>query len=429
MAQYYTLDEASQKLGISTDEFRKRLATQWKTIRRFPDGATLRFQSRDIDELARQLGRSSDPDLQLGEAPLSLAEEPASAISKKPAPNQETIFTPQKSDDFIPLAGDEHVISAGKDKKSGSDSDVKLESTAGGVRPSAGKDEPTEVLEVAEKKSGIKPKGSFEVKSDSPPRTPTKNAQITSEFDLSLNADSDEFELELADDSDEVPIGAAPRKGPRSGDSGINLQDPADSGISLEKDAGDAARSEPATPPTGRAAPPKPDDSDSEFELTLDDSGESESAVTAFDSGEQKDIFETDFELPAIDDSGSEVKSSDSVTDLEESDFDLSVDEGAGEEESGSEVVAIEEEAAEDELQPIEDEEEDARPVRVAAPVSADWGALPLIALIPCALVMFFVGVMSYELVHNMWGYHQPGKAAGPVVRTVAGMFGKLADE
>ena len=83
MAQYYTLDEAAGKLGIKVDEFRKKLATEWKAVRRFPDGANLRFQAREIDELARSLGRASDPDLQIGEAPLKLAEEPGPAISNK----------------------------------------------------------------------------------------------------------------------------------------------------------------------------------------------------------------------------------------------------------------------------------------------------------------------------------------------------------
>ena len=38
MAQYYTLDEAAQKLGLSVEEFRRRLATEWKTSpRRYPE--------------------------------------------------------------------------------------------------------------------------------------------------------------------------------------------------------------------------------------------------------------------------------------------------------------------------------------------------------------------------------------------------------
>src|SRR6188768_413112 len=85
MAQYYTLDEAAQKLGLSTDEFRRKLATEWKqTPRRYPDGATLRFQVREIDELARTLNDRSDADLQLGDEPLRLVDD-------------------HSSDDFVPL--------------------------------------------------------------------------------------------------------------------------------------------------------------------------------------------------------------------------------------------------------------------------------------------------------------------------------------
>src|SRR5262249_21138688 len=92
MAQYYTLEEAADKLGLTPDAFRKRLATEWKTTpRRYPDGATLRFQVREIDELARSLGRGSDPDVGADE-PIKLADDTSSDEclrvvegSKKPA--------------------------------------------------------------------------------------------------------------------------------------------------------------------------------------------------------------------------------------------------------------------------------------------------------------------------------------------------------
>src|SRR5438132_2653827 len=89
MAQYYTLDEAAAKLGLGVDAFRRKLATEWKnTPRRYPDGATLRFQVREIDDLARSLGKGSDPDVQLGDAPLKLADD-------------------SSSEDFVPLADDD----------------------------------------------------------------------------------------------------------------------------------------------------------------------------------------------------------------------------------------------------------------------------------------------------------------------------------
>jgi len=450
MAQYYTLEEAAQKLGLSGDEFRRKLATEWKTSpRRYPDGATLRFQVREIDELSRTLGRTSEPDLQLADEPLTLADD-------------------HSSDDFVPLGSDSGVKRAkppgsGKVKK-GSDSDVRLDVSGDAVRPSArpGAD-PTEIDLDAERRS--MPPSSKKIK-PAPQVTGEggKPAGSGSDFDLNLSSDSsDEFELQLTDDSsDEVDIGVMPGgKGIKSGDSGINLQAPADSGISLEKSSdfelaleGGVTSKPKSGPKSGPRSGPKsgpktgpqgvaPAADESEFELTLDDSaGPAADATTAFPEGEQKDIFETDFELPALDDeSGSEaVALEESDTDLESSDFDLAIDDGdaASEEESGSQVVALEEDEAAprrrraaddedlDELEAADDveEEEDVRPVRAAAGEPAEWGVLPALVLIPSVLVMAVVGLMSWELVHSMWGYQQPGKAAGPIVRFFAESFG-----
>src|SRR5262249_51799686 len=95
-----------------------------------------------------------------------------------------------------------------------------------------------------------------------------------------------------------------------------------------------------------QAAASSPTDSDSsEFELTLDDSGgvaplEEEQPQLKADSGE-KDIFETDFEVPALE------EDSEAQTDLDSSDFDIALDDSAIEEESASQVVALDEEADE----------------------------------------------------------------------------------
>ena len=95
-------------------------------------------------------------------------------------------------------------------------------------------------------------------------------------------------------------------------------------------------------------------DSDSEFELTLDESGESNLELETSDvsSDEQKnDIFETDFEIPALDDdSASEAVAIDEAdTDLDSSDFDLAVDEGEAnvDDESASQVVVLDDETEE----------------------------------------------------------------------------------
>src|SRR5438132_13995700 len=67
MAQYYTLEEAARVLQTTPDEVRKMADD--KKLRTFRDKGTLRFRAQEIDELAREMGLGSDPDLQLGEVP------------------------------------------------------------------------------------------------------------------------------------------------------------------------------------------------------------------------------------------------------------------------------------------------------------------------------------------------------------------------
>ncbi len=436
MAQYYTLEEAADKLGLTPDAFRKKLATEWKTTpRRYPDGATLRFQVREIDELARTLGRGSDPDVLSGDEPIKLADDTS-------------------SDEFLPVIDD----ASKKPARPAPDSDVRLQPEE---RPAApvgrGHHPPTEEIDLdAEQRA--KPPSSRKMKPATPAASepdvrlePSSPPEGSSEFELSLAPDSSsEFDLQLTeDDSEEVDLGVMPvTKGVTAGDSGINLQSPADSGISLEQSSDFELQLEGGQPAKGPKTDPVPkqktattEESSSEFELTLDDSDHhaSHDATAAFQE-EPKDIFETDFELPALDDeSGSEaVVLEESDTDLESSDFDLAVDENLTEEDSGSEVVAVDEDEARparrrgaalaeseeelDELDVAEEVEEERETYAEAEP--AEWGALPAAVLIPCVLVMFVVGLMSWELLHSMWGYQQPGRAASPVVRFFAESFG-----
>jgi excisionase family DNA binding protein len=318
---------------------------------------------------------------------------------------------------------------------------------------------------------------------------------------------SEEIPLQASSSDDEVTLGELTGSGDKSG---INLKDPADSGISLEQTGSSdevefELSLEPGSTPKPAAAAPEVDsdsefelsldadssaetpaaktedsdsefelsldaasdlepgsspvesdsspvDSDSEFELSLDDSGglALEEGAEEGSSGE-KDIFETDFEVPALDEeSGSQaVALEDSDTDLESSDFDLALDEGdaAAEEESGSQVVALEDEEEADEsaetvarprrqrgapvLAEDSDEVEDlftgeegeegapqrgAAAAAVAAP--AEWGPLPAIVLLPCLVIMLLGTFMSYELVRRD-GTNNPNmitKAIAPIL-------------
>jgi excisionase family DNA binding protein len=333
----------------------------------------------------------------------------------------------------VPNESDSAV--ARKKGKSPSDSDIRLDK--GGKKPGSDAGIITEEIDLdaeearlsAEGKAPPKPKpltkaqpqlptsspfelSENEVTLDSPkspkgsgPRPkPKKEKDSSSDFEL-IPFDEAKSPAELG--SGEIPllhgneeVGLADLPAPTAGNSGINLQDPADSGISLESGGSDelefelsldsgatpkpASKQVPAAKQPAAKEPAKKEDVDSssefelsldssssedsssEFELSLDESSEtvglksseessssefeltldSEGSLASADDG-SKDIFEeTNFDVPALEDeSGSEaVAIDDADTDLEGSDFEISLDESGSEERSDSQVVALEDE-------------------------------------------------------------------------------------
>ncbi len=450
--QYLSLEEAAEKLGLSSADFKQKLQTdaRFKTLSKIRDGGTFRFKPSGIDELSRQLGFGSEEELQLvdpssDEQPtFKAAEEPprpvksASSKTKSPAPKARS-----EDDDVIPLTEDDLNIadkevflmaddgpasggkkSSKKAKPEKADSDVRLMQSGKTKRPPQ-PEEPSDEIEL-----DILPKAGSSSRLGSGRNTPSPSGKSaskssgklgpksgkqaapepdSSEFELSLDADSsDEFELSLANDtSDEISLGDLPP--PKSSDSkaglasGINIGKPKDAGPSLEKKGsgrssskklpavkpevlGEAGKSsskklpkvtpaddssdeiefelnldQPAASTSSKkvSSSKKLEDSDSEFDLSLDDSSElpanldaSTTSLPEVQADEEKknDIFETDFEIPALDDdSASEAVALDEAdTDLESSDFDLAIDESSGEiaveEESGSQVVVLDDE-------------------------------------------------------------------------------------
>lgn len=454
MAQTYTLDEAADKLGITASEFKRRLREEWKHVRSMRDGGTLRFRANDIEELSRSTSDSDPQGTAVG--------------GKKPG-----------TDDDIPLildSGPDLNIGDMPKAKSGSDSDVRLEKADKARKV---KQEATEEISLELPKSKNRPGGSTN-------RLPKVGAAVApskevdgSEFELTLETDSDEFELALNTDSsssEDVNLGKMP-KAPAAGRSGINIGKAADSGLSLEKkkkkdsseDIDFEVNLDPDTGKSGKSSMKlkgKKDDSDSEFELNLDESSEGAAL-----EGEKGDIFETDFELPALeDDSASEVAAmEESDTDLENSDFDLAVDGADSDsEESASEVMELDDEdepkakkggkakpkklkGGDDDdggisfddmdldesmsasralkgarADDFEEVDEDGRPYAAGAMVPAppSWSPLAIIPLAISMFLLFLGGLMGYELLHSMWGYQQPSKPSGILVEGIAKMFG-----
>jgi len=501
MSQTYTLDEAAEKLNLSVEEFKRRLRTEWSNVRAFRDGSTLRFRANEIDELARSIGLGSSEELPMAESsPLDLpsdtghaAEGAGSAHAAKDDPNAPLKL--DDSDEVFLLAPDASgKPPSSKKLKSKSDSDVRLEKSApktgvaddeesilteevqkvgeGGSGKLSGRSGKLSSAQLKTGDSGRHKQPEVQAKSDSAKKLAAAAeppADDSSEFELTLDADSDEFELSLApDSSEEVALGEMPAGTPagKSGNSGINLNRPTDSGVSLEKrkktdeEEVDFELSL-ETPGSGSSRKKlggsgsklKPD-SDSEFELTLEEPSDLGVEVTDAAGEKKGDIFEaTDFEIPALeDDSASEAVSlEESDTDLESSDFDLALDEAdaSAEEESASEVVALEDApkgrkrkrvddddavdlgddleegpSASKALRGVRreevDEDEDyevseaAEEEVVAAP--AKWGPIPAIGMFLTVLIMFLGGLMAYELLHSVWGYQQAAKPTTPLV-------------
>lgn len=556
MAQTYTLEEAAQRLGLSLEDFKRRLKDEWKSVRSFRDGPTLRYRAPDIDELARMLGEASDPGLQLGSVGsseheldasdasdhFSFTDEPPAPVEKKtPAPKakppaDEAPLLLDSAEDFA-FGFDNPPPSSVKVEKTGTDSNVKVDPPTGSGRHTSPKSgagaQPVDEIHLdisgppssiarmpgaSSKHPGGSPAGGLsgpKSQKNSGPVSgkipgPTAGAvnpeDGSSDYELSLDADSDSFELNLGSESDEVDLGldlSPPPGADRGGLSGINLGRPADSGISLERPSGMIAKpggskpsyndpdldfdlsadspadSDVSGPKTSlRMEKPKSNnaqtsslDSDSEFELTLDDnSGVVDSLSedllgprTSSGDASQGDIFETDFEIPAMeDDSESDVIAVDEydLGEGETSDFDLAISDAdaPADDESGSEVIVVDDEmeliedgdgvvVEEDAIGAYDDLEQGASasqalrgaspyddyddqvvveggPVQIVEAAPAPWGPLPALVLLPCLLLVFIGSLMSFELLRGMWGYHQPTPPGNVIVRGMANAMG-----
>jgi hypothetical protein len=470
------------------------------------------------DSDVRLVSEGSDVGFKIGSDVKPAGDPPSGSQVTKRQPSS---GTHPKSDSDVKLVqehghtpGDSSIPIGSQPPKSGTDSDIRLEepSGSGSGRLKSAPDDlmlteeidlDSELAAAEEAAKAKKPKGK--------PKTPHQPMDLTSPYQLQEEAgptqtgptargketspdSSSDFSLtphqDDADSSSPISLssgehqalspleeeidlsGSAKPVSPASSDSGINLEAPADSGISLEQSGEGSdeiefelsldAESTPKPAPKAAAE----DDSSSEFELTLDDSGglapleeennTSKVPVKGMGAGE-KDIFETDFDVPALEDeSGSQAVALDeSDTDLESSDFDLALgdEDISTEEESGSQVVVLEDEEADEaaatvartsrrpaqqalvsddsnETEPISEaeeagfvDEEELPPRRVAA-ADADWGYLPGAVMIPCVVIMLFACVMGFELLRGMWSYRQPSKAGTAFVRFFAETFG-----
>ncbi len=538
-------------------------------VRLVPDGSSMDFElSLDDNPPAAKSPppkpRKSGliPDSQKSDSDIRMEAAPS------PGSDSDVKIVPDDSDT------DNEAVHLGQSRaKTPSDSDIRMEldePLPGTGHPNRPRSDPlvTEEidldLEALEQDAAAKSKPPSskrtktpQTKSPSQPKLPASSPFELSDSDLpapatpptrsksgkALQDSSSDFELTLDDSSpvgDSSPLGDSSPTGDSSlplnlddeevslgelsaasGQSGINLDAPADSGISLEADGSDELEFELSLDDGSPSAvksrsgggkksgPPAessefelsldpgegpPADSDSEFELSLDDSGSSELALEGSDAESESgsdsefeltldeegglspveeessdlaveedegNLFEeTDFDVPALDDeSGSEAVALD---DESSSDFDLAVDDSVELEASasGSQVVTVDEgeesgeadetqarsarrgrAAAEEEGEegldldlegsdeaemPEEEVEEEEGAVRPRGPVQyaeappAEWGVMPALVMLPCVIVLFFVGLIGFELAQGMWGYHKGTKVTGMLIHPLA---------
>jgi hypothetical protein len=302
-----------------------------------------------------------------------------------------------------------------------------------------------------------------------------------SDFDLSLEVeDTPKPQPSRPIDDSDSGFDLTSQKTPSKPKKSKTADDSSEFELSIDSDAGAPAAQKPDSSEfevtlegQGKSGA---DDSDGEFELTLDDSGDVaaveqdptpqvKSKVKAKKpaSGHEQDIFDTDFEVPALEESDDAAVAD---SELESSDFDLALDDSelAQEEESGSQVVALDEEDAEtvvsedaavvDDVDVEEEssdfadldadvqvDDEDAVDVEVEEETAtagkgkretiiqeklmppAPWGVMPVILMLPCVVIMFLVSILGYELVQTSAGLNPPGLLTKALAQTFGGVL------
>lgn len=372
-------------------------------------------------------------------------EDGSSEFDLTPASDDDTgtaLLEGDSSADFSLEAGGDDVLEEEKTELTGATSGISLDNPVdAGISledEESGDFDLSLGVEDTPRPSKSRPVGDdssdFEMSSAKTPR-PTASSPVEDsegEFDLTLDSDSDAPLLEEQQDDSAFEL---------------NLEGSGDDNLSGELDPG------------------------SEFELTLDDSGNLQSldddaapqvktkkGKKAPKSGDEQDIFETDFEVPSLDESDDAAVAD---SELESSDFDLALDDSelAQDEESGSEVVALDEEepetvvddsgvvsedvqveeessdfadldqdvVVEDDEEGVEVEEEGAEGKTKGKTVIKDrlvepapWGVMPVIFMLPCVIIMFLVAILSFEMVQTSTGMRPPG----PLTSSIASGLG-----
>ncbi len=470
------LEEAAKTLGISPDELNN--LRENREIYGYRDGASWKFKPEDVERLAQELSeRGSKPASDSASLPVDLSDSDdegddivllqegalggSAGGSSTVIGGPSNLQSPEDSDIQLSAASGVELVGGGsstviRKPKSSSAADSEVSIHLAEEKDEAGSDvlplDGSNVLPLdltGEGSSGKKGPGSDltlateqsvgeGIGSDLALVTGGSSGEIVGGSsgkivgggpgsDLTLgSSDDDVFQLQDAGGSAITLADEAGGSGPGSditispGDSGINLIDPSDSGISLEE-------------PLELSSA----DDESSFDLSSDSSGDS--SGTLGDSA--------DFDSDAV----MELQSEDEflLTPLEESMDDESQD-------SGSQVIALDSDSDFDDATPtvmgspdmlggalLEPEEAGAglatadlglgaavapglamAPGMVMASArESPYSVFQVIGLSTCVLLLAMCGMMTYDLMRNMWSWEGAYTANSALMDAILGMF------
>jgi hypothetical protein len=254
MAQFYTLREAAEILGMNPERL-KELAKSSKP-RPFQDRGNIHFRKDEIDEMARTLGLGSDSEMQMetspppkpASKPPSSKSPPPSSGKSPPPSSRRTMHVPADSD--LSLVGDEHdAVPIGDDPAS----------HRGGSKPPSSKSKPGS---GGKKSSGQAP--------PSPPPGPAHDSDVRlvadgSDLDFQIQGEEKAKESgpKSPKDAKKRPSKVAPGEKPDSGARILPLDQASDSDVKIipdDREEHDVV--------LGKMKSKTPSDSDVRLELT-----------------------------------------------------------------------------------------------------------------------------------------------------------------
>jgi excisionase family DNA binding protein len=282
--------------------------------------------------------------------------------------------------------------------------------------------------------------------------------------------DSAEFQLEMPADpgsSDILNIPPSPSEGDSSSDFVLEVSPQSDTGSSgefiaavsseIQEGAAEDATmegdlfelSDSATDQT-IAYTPNADDSSSEFDLGLSpEDGQTDGTGSEFDltlepegmAPSDSAVFETDFtgvgesdsssEVMAIDGLDSSLEGSADGTGSEVVPVDELADDAAATVQPGDDLLIDDNFGEEAEIQeiggdgePIEVDADPEQRTSVTPAVDAPWGAFPASVLLITVPLLFFVALISVEMLRSVWAYNRGYAATRPLIRAEIDLVG-----